>query len=60
MKPNLYDLALEGIGEIIELVSDSIVKEFKGVTPFDKEAISTTPSGQAPPETPYIEGEKNA
>lgn len=60
MKPNLYDQALEGIGEIIELVSDSIVAEFKGVTPFDKEAISTTPSGLGTPEPQHIEEEENA
>ena len=40
MKENLYDLALAGIGEIIEEVSESISKEFKGANPFDKEPIS--------------------
>lgn len=40
MKENIYDLALEGISEIIEEVSESISREFKGTKPFDKEAIS--------------------
>lgn len=40
MKQNIYDGALEGIGEIIEEVSDSIAAEFKGANPFDKEPIS--------------------
>lgn len=36
MKQSLYDEALSGIGEIVEQVSDSIAKEFKGTIPFDK------------------------
>lgn len=40
MKLNLYDEALSGIGEIIELVSESISKEFRGTNPFDKEPMS--------------------
>ena len=40
MKENLYDVAMSGIGEVIEAVSDSIASEFKGKNPFDKEPIS--------------------
>ena len=40
MKTNLYDNILEGLTEMIEEVSDSISKEFKGVNPFDKEPVS--------------------
>jgi len=40
MKKNIYDSALDGVSEIIEAVSESISKEFKGANPFDKEPIS--------------------
>ena len=40
MKRNLYDDALNGVSDIVELVSDSVAKEFKGVKPFDKEPVS--------------------
>jgi len=36
---SLFDDALAGIVDIIEEVSDSIAKEFKGKKPFDKEPI---------------------
>ena len=36
MKENLYDTAVSGILELIELVSEDIAKEFKGTNPFDK------------------------
>ena len=36
MKENLYDTAVSGILELIDLVSEDIAKEFKGTNPFDK------------------------
>lgn len=40
MKENLYTGILDGIGEIIEGVSDDIAKEFKGTIPFDTKPVS--------------------
>lgn len=40
MKKNLYDDALSGVSEIVELVSGAVAKEFKGAKPFDKEPVS--------------------
>ncbi len=37
---NLYDDALSGVSEIVELVSDGVAKEFKGARPFDTEPVS--------------------
>lgn len=39
MQSSLFDDALTGIVDIIEEVSGSIAKEFKGKKPFDKEPI---------------------
>ena len=40
MKENLYTGILDGIGEVIEAVSDDIAKEFKGTIPFDTKPVS--------------------
>jgi len=40
MGKGIFDLALDGISEIIEGVSDSLSKEFKTTNPFDKEKVS--------------------
>ncbi len=40
MTKNIFDSALEGITDIVESVSDSFSKEFKGSNPFDKEKVS--------------------
>ena len=40
MGKGIFDLALDGISEIIEGVSVSLSKEFKSVNPFDKEKVS--------------------
>lgn len=39
MQSSLFDDALTGIVDIIEEVSGSIAKEFKGKKPFDKEPV---------------------
>jgi len=40
MGKSIFDSALEGIGEIIEELTGSLSKEFKGADPFDREKVS--------------------
>lgn len=40
MKEGIYGEALLGAVKVIKDVSDSLIKEFKGVKPFDTEEVS--------------------
>lgn len=40
MTKNLFDDVLGGVTEIVESLSDSLAKEFRGTNPFDKKPVS--------------------
>lgn len=40
MGKTLFEEALDGVVEVVNEVSDSFTKEFKGTNPFDKEPVS--------------------
>ena len=41
MKDNTYDLVLSKLEKRIDMASDRMAKNFKGMKPFDKEPIKT-------------------